>query len=68
MKILKLPVDNTIHCICGCTFEFDLSDIITIPIYGVSYNYTERYVCCPYCGNQHFLSDRNYNIHNITWY
>lgn len=59
MKILKMPVETTIKCGCGCMFEFDCEDLIINTI--ISLNGPEMIhvaVKCPFCGINHVLINR----------
>lgn len=59
MKILKMPVETTIKCGCGCMFEFDFEDLIIKTIYCLNEPETSIVaVKCPFCGISHILKNR----------
>ena len=49
MKILALPVDTIINCVCGCKFEFDMDDIELDCIYADAHFFKHIIVECPFC-------------------
>lgn len=56
MKIVKLPVETTIKCKCGCEFEFDCDDLIVNVLYSMDYEEDSQVVVrCPFCRQDHIL-------------
>lgn len=49
MKILELPVETTIHCKCGCKFEFDTDDVEIDTIYADCIMLKHILIECPFC-------------------
>lgn len=63
MKILKLPVETTVVCDCGCEFEFDASDLIQHG-YFISEGFrggrthSRLVVDCPFCKISHTIQEK----------
>ena len=49
MKILELPVDTTVKCLCGCKFIFDIEDIEVNYLTLSNRVISRMTVRCPFC-------------------
>ena len=57
MEILELPdnINTTIHCDCGCVFEFTAKDVELKKIHIFGRKHIETAVNCPICGHRHVI-------------
>jgi len=54
------PIKFKTTCSCGCTFEYDTSDLVT--------HRNENYVYCPECHQSRLHSNNNFSLYsdNLT--